>query len=161
MAIYVGGRQYDKVHLGGHGIDEAHFNAAMYFTSRPAPAGPRHTFTIRAGSQGGYNGPGNNGAITAGGTYNTPDGTSRTVQHCRPVGGIINFALSGGGVALAQFPGRIVATSGSNTVTLARPASVRNIQGGTITRGDYTVSAGTLGDVFASGNAITVQLFDS
>ena len=130
--------------------------------SAPAPSGARHSFTIAAGSQGGYNGPGGNGSITSGGaSYSTPDGTQRTIQHCRPVRGIVNFALSGGNVPVAQFPGRIVATAGSNTVTLSRPSSVRNISGGTITRGDYTVSAGTLGDVFADGNTITVQLFDS
>ena len=103
-----------------------------------------------------------NGSIAgAGGTYNTPDGTSRNIWHCRPVSGNLNFALSGRNVTVAQFPARIVATSGSDTVTANRPSTTRNISGGRATRADYTVAAGTLTDVFAQGNTITVQLFDA
>ena len=126
----------------------------------PTPTA-RHTFTItNVGGQGGYNRPGGQGTISDG-TYSSPDGTERTIWHCRPVRGILNFSLGGANVPVAQFPGRIVAKSGANTVVLAQPSSVRNIAGNTATRADYTVSSGTLTDVFASGNNITVELWDS
>ena len=158
MGVYVAGQEYTGLYI--EGVEYTRLLSGGETYVEPAAAMPRHTFTVNAGSQQGYNRPSGNGSISGdGGTYIIPDGTSVNIWHCRPAGGGINFSLSGT-VAVAQFPARIVASSSGNTVTLARGATARGISGGRATRVDYTATAGTIGDVFANGRTIVVQLWD-
>ena len=145
----------------------------------PTPAGPRHTFTIIAGGSGsvGYNRPGGFGSIVAGSSadYTLPNGRTTTIQHCRFVGSNLNFAIIPGDIPVAQFPGTIILlnTTANRMITVKRPSSVRNIQGGTITRGDYTVAPSdeqetrdgytvqaTLPLVLVTTQTIQVELYD-
>lgn len=157
MAINFGGQIYSKIYFGGREFSQITSRGQTYVSARPATA--RHIFTITAADQRGYNQPSGNGSISDA-SYNTPDGTERNIRHCRPVGSVVNFALGGGNIPVAQFPGRIVVKNGSNTVVLARPASVRNISNGRITRADYTVTSGSLDNTFVQGQTFTVELWD-
>ena len=144
----------------------------------PAPT-PRHSFTMRAGGTGsrGYNGPGGFGSFIDGttGTYTLPSGRSTTVQHCRFVRDILNYALIPQDLALDQFPATIVLanTDTNQIITAKRPGTTTNIGGNTITRADYTVATAdeqvtrdgfavqtAFSSVLVANNDIDVELYD-
>lgn len=145
----------------------------------PAPSGPRHTFNFQAGGSGsvGYNGPGGFGSVAAGSSavYALPNGRNVTIQHCRNVRDVVNFAIAPQSIPLDQFPATIVLlnNTANRMITVKRPGSVRNIGGDTITRGDYEIApAGeqvtrqgyavqtTLPLVLVSNQAISAELYD-
>ena len=145
----------------------------------PTPAGPRHTFSFQAGGSGsvGYNGPGGFGSVAAGSSavYALPNGRNATIQHCRNVRDIVNFAIAPQNIPVDQFPATIVLlnTTANRMITVQRPSSVRNIGGDTITRGDYAIAPAdeqvtrqgftvetTLPLVLVSTQAISAELYD-
>ena len=100
-------------------------------------------------------------------TYDTPGGKSVTIQHLRPVGAELNFAISPAAVEAADFPSRIVATKQTGGVVERefgiQAGSLRDISSagnpaGTI-RQDYDPASGAVGDVFVSGQTIIVKLY--
>ena len=130
----------------------------------PAPDRPTHTFSILAGGSGsvGYNAPGGFGSIATGSTatYDTPGGKSVTVVHARNVSNEVNFALQGAAQVAADFPTRIVATRGTNSVTLTVQAgSLRPISNGRFIRQDYDPMTGTISSVFVTGQTIRFDLY--
>ena len=130
----------------------------------PSPVGVlRHTYSITSVTGRGVTGYWFNrvGSITDS-TYTLPNSVTAIIRQTMILGEELRFLLSAGGLTVNsadQFPIRIVATRGANSVTFVRSDPLQINTFGQGTGIDYVVSEGTIAGVFGHNVNITVQLY--
>ena len=164
MGIYLGGVEYNEIHVGGVGQKEAHVRGAEVFALGPVLA-HSFAFTVRgSGASVGYNVPGGFATLQAGSSdeYVTPRGTAVRIQQFRTFRGTkLVFVISGTEITLDDFPTHIEVHRLTTTLRFTRPANTnpRGISSGQ--RLDYETDNTTqqINTVFDNGRPVTARLY--
>ena len=143
-----------------------------FFAAPPAPVGPTlvHTFNFVVGGTGsrGYNAPGSFGSVAAGSSasYDTPAGTTVTIQQLRELRGDLIFVISGSGVTTSstnEFPSRVELERAGTTITFAPPSSfsLRTAGGGIREELETTATSDQIRALMAAGTTVTARIYYS
>ena len=155
MPIRLGGTEVTKAYLGTQEIEVAYLGDTRVLAP-PAPSEP--DYSVDAATASGWTGYWfNNAGSVVGGSYTftRPDGSSSSIRQtmCQSRTAPMRFAMTGSGLAIAQFPPTIITQSGDTSVTWTRPSTSFNVGQGSAA--NYTTVSSNI-DVAAVFNDLSL-----
>lgn len=143
----------------------------LKFEAPPPPAPtPYHTFSLVCGSRsGGFVGfwhsgnPANQMGTMTDRVYTLPNGNSTQIRQFMVGGSItsgkVRYLFGQTRYQADQFPTRIVAVNGSNTLVLTKPDPATIISAGQGNGLDFDVESGSIASTFNNGETINVEIY--
>ena len=148
----------EEIRLGSLNITGVGFLPSGATPEPPAPT-PDHDYSITAGARDAFIGYWDNNIGTITDENFSPLGIgSREIRQSMWTGSAFRWLIRGSSRPASNYPDRIIATSGANTVTFEQPDPPTRTNYGQGTGMDYVVQSGTATDVFVNGATINIGL---